>query len=280
MHFPKVSIIIPCYNQGLFLSEALMSIEALNQSLLEVIIINDGSVDAYTNQYISDLDTIKYKIIVQANKGLSAARNTGIMQSSGDYIVLLDADNKIRKPYFEKGLEILETNPGTAVVYGNANFFGDETGEGRPGVFNLQRLMLENYIDACAIVRKKFLVDAGMYDEQMKLGWEDWDLWLNFGFRGYQFTYIDKICFDYRVSKNSMSRLLNAVNRNYSKPNKVYQYLQNKYDGKLGNEWVIGHLTNRFKKSPFLFLIKLIMKTYLPSLYNKLLLKNKIRNGL
>src|ERR1700730_11658859 len=95
----KVSIIIPCYNQGHYLMEALDSIKGINPGLLEVIIVNDGSTDPYTNELCKNLESQGWQVIWQDNKGLSAARNVGIRQASGNYILPLDADNKIRTEY-------------------------------------------------------------------------------------------------------------------------------------------------------------------------------------
>jgi glycosyltransferase involved in cell wall biosynthesis len=273
---PRVSIIIPCYNQGQFLKEALLSVQQCDQSLIETIIVNDGSTESFTNSYIASLSE-KYHIISQENKGLSAARNAGIAAAKGEYILLLDADNKIRPPYITTGIEVLERSADTAVVYGDAEFFGDKQERVRVGEFNMQRLMIVNYIDACAVVRKSVFEKVGMYDVNMKWGWEDWDLWLRIAFAGYKFHYIDDIVFDYRVRSASMSK---ELYKNYEKPNSIEKYIHEKYPERMGHEWMVDHYIKRFRKKPFLFLCKLFLKAYFPKYYNKLLAKNKIRNGL
>ncbi len=273
---PRVSIIVPCFNQGNFLKEAVESINCCKQQLLEVIIINDGSTDEYTNDYIETLKG-KYQVIVQENKGLSAARNKGISVSNGEFILLLDSDNMIRPSYIDESIKIFDNYPNVAVVYGNAEFFGEKQGIWEVGAFNMQRLMMTNYIDACAVIRKSVFDKVNLFDVNMRYGWEDWDLWLRIAFAGYDFYYIPQIVFDYRTNSNSMSRTLY---KNHERPNSIENYIYRKYSDRLGPDWIVIHYIKRFRKKPFLFLIKLVIRAYFPKYYNKLLAKNKIRNGI
>jgi glycosyltransferase involved in cell wall biosynthesis len=275
---PRISIVIPCYNQGHYLKETLASLTACDKDLIEIIIVNDGSTDKATNDYIDELKHLpQYKVIIQKNGGLSAARNSGIELSSCDYILPLDSDNKIRQPYIPRAIEILDNSKTVAVVYGDAEYFDEKTGKWEVGTFNMQRLMLHNYIDACAVIRKSALREVGLYDVSMRLGWEDWDLWLRIAFAGYSFSYIPEVFFDYRVTQNSMSK---SLYRNYAVPNSIENYVYEKYKDRMGPDWVVKYYVNRFRKNPVLFLVKLFIKSYLPKYYNKLLAKNKIRNGL
>ena len=276
--YPQVSVIIPCYNQGHFLLEALESIEKISTDLIETIVINDGSTDQFTNELFNKLQSGgRYQVIQQKNKGLSGARNVGIRQAKAKYILPLDCDNKIKEDYLLKAIKVLDENAKVAVVYSSAVLFGEETGYTIPGSFNLQRLMISNYIDACAVIRKATLMAVGYYDEKMRIGWEDWDLWLRIGFAGHEFHFLDEALFEYRVTGKSMSRTLY---NNYEKPNSLENYIHYKYPEKMGHPWIVNHYVKRFKKNPILFVSKLFLKAYFPAYYNKLLSKNKIRNGL
>jgi len=278
MNIPPVSVIIPCYNQGHYIKDALDSLEKCESHLFELLIVNDCSTDAFTNQYLMELKDKGYNVIYhEVNKGLGEARNTGIRMAKGKYILPLDADNRIYPDYITKSLEIFEKYENVAVVYGNSNLFGDEEGISKPGPFNLQRLMLSNYIDACAVIKKSVLEEVGLYDNMKIMGWEDWDLWLRIAFAGYGFYYVDEVLFDYRVVNTSMSKKLY---RDYKKPNQLESYIHNKYPDKMGHNWIVEHYVNRFKKSPLLFVSKLFLKSYFPAWYNKLLAEHKIRNGL
>lgn len=273
----KVTVIIPCYNQGHFLSDALASLAQCDPDSYLVTIVDDGSTDPATLLFLEQLDPKSFNIIHQDNKGLSGARNTGIKHANTDFVLMLDADNKIRSSFLEKGTTILEQNPQIAVVYGDGQFFGDMTGTRKQAQFNLQKQMLVNYIDACAIIRKSVFEDVGDFDENMKDGWEDWEMWLRIAFRGYKFHYLDEVVFDYRIRKESMSK---QVYDNKTRTNNIENYVYGKYPDKMGISYVVDFMVDRFRRNPIMFIFKLFIRTYFPGYYDRLLKKNKIRNGL
>jgi len=201
-----VSIVIPCYNQGLMLLETLASIEQVrSETIAEVIIVNDGSNEPATCQVFQNLDTNKYRVLHQPNQGLGRARNAGIELASGEFILPLDSDNLIRGAYFDQGVALLLQNPHVGVVYGDAEYFGEKTGRWRVPEFDWRPLVQRNYIDACALYRKCAWESVGGYDEKMPvMGFEDWDFWMRLGLRGWKFAHIDEIAFDYRARQGSM----------------------------------------------------------------------------
>ncbi len=201
-----LSVVIPCYNQGEYLLDALSSIQACLDPVYEVIIVNDGSSDSITINLLSYLKDQGYFILDQENQGLAHARNNGIAKASGRYILPLDADNKIRADYILKGIEVLDQNPDVGVVYGQPEWFGEiERSWGLPEKFDASQLILGNYIDACAVYRKSVWEACGGYDPKMPVaGWEDWDFWLSTIEHGWKFHYIPEVLYDYRVRANSM----------------------------------------------------------------------------
>jgi GT2 family glycosyltransferase len=273
----KVTIIIPCYNQGHFLPEALASLAHCDPALYSVTIVNDGSTDPVTIRFLEQLDKNAFTVIHQTNKGLAGARNTGIRKADTDYVLLLDADNKIRSSFLDKGITVLDGDPQIAVLYGDGQFFGDESGIRKQAPFNLQKQMLVNYIDACALVRTSVFEDVGYFDENMKDGWEDWEMWLRIAFKGYRFHYLNEILFDYRIRKDSMSK---SVYKNKTRTNSIENYVFQKYPDKMGISYVVDFMVDRFRRNPLMFLIKLFIRTYFPAYYSRLLRENKIRNGL
>src|SRR4051812_35874782 len=87
---PKISIVIPCFNHGKYLKEAIQSVEQIqDKSLYELIIVNDGSTDEYTNRLMKSLSRKGYHIIFQNNQGLSASRNNAINVARAEYILPL-----------------------------------------------------------------------------------------------------------------------------------------------------------------------------------------------
>ena len=245
-----LSIVIPCYNHGIYIGDALESVAKYQGKYrIEVIIVNDGSTDAHTKAVMEQLAGEGYQIIHQENKGLAAARNTGIAAAKGEYILPLDSDNKIYPDYIDKGIEVLERHSQVGVVYGDALYFGDKTGRWVVGNFDMRRLFDSNFIDACAVFRKRIWEEVGGYDENMPaMGWEDWDFWMRAVMEGWKFHYVPEVLFDYRVRDNSMIQTDTKPNMEklndyiFSKP--VY-YLARHYRAE-----IIAH--NRYQSTLFL----------------------------
>ncbi len=272
---PVISIIIPCYNQGQYLEEALKSaLGFIDKYYCEIIIVNDGSTDSETLAILNELSENGCSIINQVNKGLGAARNAGIKAAKGKYILPLDSDNKIRPEYISEGIKLLDENPELDVVYGNAEYFGEKAGVWESGEFNLQRLMIENYIDACAVYRKSTWEKLGGYDEKMPvMGYEDWDFWLRIAFQNGKFKYVNKVLFDYRYSSKSMIRSIEqrkmALIDEYM-TKKHSQYLNRSYLNKL-----MLFKANRDKRLAISFFVRACFPSFSNLLRKAGVMKNK-----
>jgi glycosyltransferase involved in cell wall biosynthesis len=198
-------VVVPCFNHGAFLPEAVASVVAIRSDVTELIVVDDGSTDERTSREIDELVTQGIRVIRQENRGLAAARNAGILASGGEYILPLDADNRLRPGYIEHGVRILDSNPRVGVVYGDAEYIGMRRGRWHVGPFERTRLLQWNYIDACAVYRRSVWEQNRGYDGTMPVqGLEDWDFWLGALEHGWEFTYVPEIVFDYRVAQQSM----------------------------------------------------------------------------
>ncbi len=113
---PKVSVIIPCYNHGKYIDEAVDSI--LNQTFkdFEIIIVNDGSTDELTNNKLKQYDKPKTFVINKENEGLSVARNTAIKRAVGEYILTLDADDTFEPSFLYRAVYVLDNKPEIGIV--------------------------------------------------------------------------------------------------------------------------------------------------------------------
>jgi glycosyltransferase involved in cell wall biosynthesis len=201
----RLAVVIPCYNYGAFLDEAVKSVLAAGRTDIELVIVDDGSTDPFTRSELDRLAGDGLRVLRQANQGLAATRDAGIRATSAAYLLPLDADNKIRPVFIETALEILDRRPEVGVVYGDAEYFGARTGRWVTGPFQRDRLMRWNYIDACAVLRRSVWEQNGGYDRTMPLqGLEDWDMWMGASSRGWEFSYVPEIFFDYRVKQQSM----------------------------------------------------------------------------
>ena len=188
------------------LREALASVEqARNANVVEVIIVDDGSSEAETSRILNEAAEAGYCVVHQSNRGQSAARNAGIRFAKGEFILPLDSDNRLRDVYLNEGVFLLKNNPNIGVIYTDAEYVGERTGRWHVQNFNLLSLIRANFIDACALYRKKLWEEVGGYDEQMPwMGLEDWDFWLRVASHGGRFVHLPKIGFDYRVRRDSM----------------------------------------------------------------------------
>src|SRR5438270_12685045 len=111
MSSPRFSIVIPCFNHGAYLPETLRSIEAAGRTDVEVIVVDDGSTDPITRKVIDGLHGEYLTVIRQKNSGLAAARNAGFKAAKTDYVLPVDADNRIRPAYIEHGISLMTADP-------------------------------------------------------------------------------------------------------------------------------------------------------------------------
>jgi glycosyltransferase involved in cell wall biosynthesis len=116
-----VSVIIPSYKQAVFLPEAIESVRTQTYRHYEIIVVDDGSPDE-TARVARGYAEVRY--FYQDNKGVSAARNLGIRESLGSYLVFLDADDRLLPDHLSISLEAFEKNPGAAFVCGQYRCFG------------------------------------------------------------------------------------------------------------------------------------------------------------
>lgn len=272
MEIPLLSVIIPCYNQGPTLLELIDCFKGYqNQTVYEIIIVNDGSQDPYTLETLTKISEKGITVIHQENQKLCATRNTGIRHAKGKYIYPIDGDDLIDISFFEEALTILESSPQYDVVYCDGQYFGMKEGIWRIGDFNLQRLMLWNYIPSCAMYRKSVWEKANGYDHDI-LGLEDWDFWLSVAFNGGKFYYINRVYFKYRIQPFSMSQSLTEQHQQ-----ELFQRIQEKHKNYFGRAYLSDDFTKRFKVNKKLW-VKLFIRIYFPKYFQKLLKEGKIKN--
>jgi glycosyltransferase involved in cell wall biosynthesis len=202
-HQVDLSVIIPCRDDGQFLIEAIASFERVAPKNCELIVVNDGSTQVRTLEILKILRDAGYCLLDQENQGLSSARNAGISQASGRYILPLDADNRMRAGFVEAAIEILDSTPEIGIVYGYRQFFGMKTGIDEVAEFDLEEMLMFNYIDAGAVFRRQVWADCGGYDQRMS-PLEDWDLWISAAEKRWRFHRLPQITFDYRVRPGSL----------------------------------------------------------------------------
>ena len=206
---PVISVVIPCYNHGQYILEAIESVEQNSQKYsYEIIIVNDGSTDEFTNLLLNRLAGQGYHVLNQSNQGLPSARNRAIAVATGKYVIPLDSDNKLHASYLNRAIDILDSDPYIDVLYANSWVFGQSHLLYKPGPFNIGRIVEQNFIDACAVFKREVWEKAGGYDNMMIKGFEDWEYWIRVYLSGGRFYYLNELGFYYRHREDSMVRKL------------------------------------------------------------------------
>ncbi|MGI8856896.1 MAG: glycosyltransferase family 2 protein [Thermomicrobiales bacterium] len=184
---PLISVIVPCYNHGVYLYECLNSITGQTYHPLEIIVVDDGSEDPYTREVLEVLGRDKrLTVIRQPNRGPSVARNRAISLATGRYILPVDADNYLAPDAIESLYEVLRTAPDDVkFVYQNQQFFGNRTDYAIQPSYNLYSLLQDNYCDTCALIDRSVFDEGIHFREEIGLGHEDWDFFLQLAGRGY-----------------------------------------------------------------------------------------------
>ena len=234
MNNPKVSIIVPCYNQAQYLPEALQSVLDQTYQNWECIIVNDGSPDntrEVAQEWVKKDSRFIY--LYKENGGLSSARNAGIAIADGEFILPLDADDRIGKDYTLLAMKTFQEDSDLKLVYCKAEKFGEESGSWNLPVFSLFELARQNMIFCSALYRKEDWSRVDGYDENMIFGLEDWEFWIAILKNGGEVKCLDEVEFYYRISENSMARTVNIKHKEFSEKyvsKKHLDFLISNYD--------------------------------------------------
>jgi glycosyltransferase involved in cell wall biosynthesis len=181
-----VSVVIPCYNQARFLGEAIESVLSQSYRAFEVIIVDDGSTDntsEVASRYVDAYPMVH--LIRQENRGLAGARNRGLAEAKGEYVVFLDSDDRLLPHALEVGVKHLKEHAECAFVSGHYRNIAADGGPGstpgRPPVEGDHYLALlrDNYISMPAVVmyRQWVFGEVGGFDGSVDAA-ADWDLYL------------------------------------------------------------------------------------------------------
>ncbi len=200
---PRVSVIIPCFNGGAFIDEAVESVLRQTYRDREVIIVDDGSTDGETRDKLGSWERAGLQVVHTPNRGSAAARNTAIAHASGEFILPLDSDDRIHETYVEKAISATDADKDLGIVYCKAAFFGERTDEWNLPEYSFERILLENMIFCSAMFRRADAQHAGGYNVNMKIGYEDWDFWLSLIRLGRKVYRIPEILFFYRQRQGS-----------------------------------------------------------------------------
>lgn len=207
----KVSIVIPCWNYGRYLGACIESVLKQTYPIHEIIVVDDESTD--DTKEVASKYPVKY--IWQKNKGLSGARNTGITEATGEYIMCLDADDLLTPGAIEEHMALIEDD--MTIAQCALMEFGERHVSYVPIGATLERILRSNTVFCNAVFSKKLwgLVDGYDESEIMKLGLEDWEFWVRCLAAGARVKTSDFIALRYRVHQNNMTK--ETTHPNYGK---------------------------------------------------------------
>jgi len=205
-----ISVIIPAYNQGRYLAAAVQSV--LDQTLqdFEIIVVDDGSTDQ-TRQVAAGIDDPRLRYIYQENSGLSAARNTGIRNSTGNTLTFLDSDDLFDPRKLELLADKLDSDPELGFAAGMAVLIdqnGNPLGKtfDQPPPADLTDLLYWNPFHVCSVmIRRNWQEQAGLFDESLR-AYEDWDMWLRLARLGCRMGWVAEPVSYYRFHTDQMTR--------------------------------------------------------------------------
>jgi glycosyltransferase involved in cell wall biosynthesis len=200
----NVSVVIPCYNSSEFLAETVRSVVAQTLSDVEIVFVDDGSSDnsVVWIEQVAGACSIPTRLISQSNAGVAAARNRGISEARGRYVLPLDADDLIEPTMLQECFALLEAAPEIALVYTDRQDFGDIEKIWPAGAYDLERLKYFNQLSYCGMFRKSLWASLGGYRINVS-GFDDWDFWIAAALRGFGAAHLPKPLLKHRRRRDS-----------------------------------------------------------------------------
>lgn len=264
---PRVSIVIPCYNGGADLPGAIESLKKQTFGDIEVLVVDDGSNDPKTLEVLESLPG-GVRLIRQRNKGLAAARNSGMKAARGELLLPLDCDDRLKPTFLERTVAMLDQAPEAWFTFCWLELHGEKSGVLEKDYNYFAQLFL-NQLPYCLLMRREVWEKTGGYDETMRRGYEDWEFNVRAGRMGYTGVPVREALFEYRVSGSGMLQSLS--NRLHAQ---LWRDIQ-KRNEKVFTVAALWALWEKWKSrplpypAPMLFALFAIHKVLPPDLFNK-----------
>jgi glycosyltransferase involved in cell wall biosynthesis len=277
---PAVSVIVPCYNGGRFLDGLCASLAAQTFRDFETIIVDDGSTEEATLQKLASLEP-GIHVVLQHNRRLPGARNTGFKKARGEFVLPLDQDDRLAPSFIAETIAALRDAPrDVGFAFAHVRLYGDMDGV-MPRHFNRFDQLFLNRLPYCMLIRRSAWQAAGGYDEAMRDGTEDWEFNIRLvqaGFRGLE---IAKPLFIYRVSGEGM-----LMSHSARRHGTIWRYIRTKHrDLYRPSALIAAWRANRatpgeiapLKAVGLLFLAKLLPESWFNRLFHRLLVVTRAR---
>lgn len=223
MSLPKVSVLIPCYNQGHLVEQAIDSALQQEGCEVEVIVVNDGSTDPDTNSILDRYNRPQVKVFKTANQGLASTRNFAFSQATGQFIQFLDADDVIGAGKFSSQLKVFSDQPEIDVCYssyqtfkGDLNNLGGQYASLDLGSDPLESFLFRWEIELsipihCGLFRRSCWGDENPFVTGFRSK-EDWIMWTHLALKNKKFQFINRELAFYRRHDLNMTNEFVAMN--------------------------------------------------------------------
>lgn len=224
----QVSVVVPCWNYAHYLPECIDSLVHQTYPVREIIVVNDGSPDntsEVTKQLIEKYPDQRIVLVEKENGGLSSARNAGIAVATGEYIMCLDADDKLVPAGIAEHVKLLDDE--WIIAQCALMEFGERHIMMTPTTpTGLVRIMKSNTVYCNAIFSRRMWHEVGGFDESetMRLGLEDWEFWIRMLEAGCKVRTSEFVALRYRVHGNNMTKMTTHPNHQ-----KLYRYIYEKH---------------------------------------------------
>ena len=215
-----ISVIIPCFNEGVLLERCLNSVINQTWKNTEIVLVNDGSEKRITLEIINKYKNLqRLNIIKQINRGLPSARNKGGKNAKGKYLFFLDSDDWIEPGTLENMFYFLKSSQEVSYIFSDIVLDG-EVNKTVKKEYNFFEQLFLNQLPYSIFISKEIWEVFGGYDEDMKSGYEDWEFNIRLGSCGQNGKRLAKPLFHYNVSSSGM--LLSKTSKNHGK---IWNYI-------------------------------------------------------
>jgi glycosyltransferase involved in cell wall biosynthesis len=212
MENTSISVVVPCYNYARFLPDAVASVVVQTTPASEIIIVDDGSTDntvAVAQGLMARYHGHRIRLLRRPNAGPAAARNTGARHASGEFLLFLDADDRLAPTMLARTSAILRHRAEVGFVYTGMRLFGNDDHIWPSVPYDPGVLAIENIVLTQALVRHTCWAQVGGFDAaRFPHGSEDWDFWLRLAAAGWRGWHVDEPLVLYRRHGRSLSDAL------------------------------------------------------------------------
>lgn len=215
---PFVSVVVPYYNLGEFVEEAVESALASEEVQLELLIVNDGTTDPASLEVLERIrsgEDPRVRILDIPNGGLANARNVGAKNANGELVCFLDADDRVHPDFIRRAVEVFRRWDNVHMVYSWVRFFGESRGIWHAWPFDLPYLLCHNLLIPIVVVRRESFLRHGKNKSHIIYGLEDYESWISMAEAGCGGVAIPETLVEYRIRETSMFRVIDNDKKLY-----------------------------------------------------------------